>query len=118
MDRGETSNSPPYKEWWKQPLVGQTIDAKLNSIYEGLGEIQKLFIKKANEKPEQCLVRRRTQFNSITDPTKPGYPFISNMVITMHTIEDLEQEYDQANSSEEEKNLEKINQLQLQYNME
>jgi len=40
------------------------------------------------------------------------------MVITMHTIEDLEQEYDQANSSEEEKNLEKINQLQLQYNME
>jgi len=36
------------------------------------------------------------------------------MVSTMHTIEDLEQEYDQANSSEEEK----INQLQLQCNME
>jgi len=31
----------------------------------------------------------------------------------MRTIEDLEQEYDQANSSEEEKILEKINQLQL-----
>jgi len=36
----------------------------------------------------------------------------------MRTIEDLEQEYDQANSSEEEKILEKINQLQLQCNME
>jgi len=118
MDRGESSNSPPYKELWKQPLVGQTIDAKLNSIYKGLGEIQKLIIEKANEKPEQRLVRWRTQFNSITDPTKFGYPSISNMVSTMHTIEDLEQEYDQANSSEEEKILEKINQLQLQCNME
>jgi len=36
----------------------------------------------------------------------------------MCTIEDLEQEYDQANSSEEEKILDKINQLQLQCNME
>jgi len=33
------------------------------------------------------------------------------MVSTMHIIEDLEHEYDQANSSEEEQILEKINQL-------
>ena len=36
----------------------------------------------------------------------------------MRTIEDLEHEYDQANSSEAEQILEKINQLQLQCNME
>ena len=58
MDRGEPSNSLPYKELWKQSLTGQTIDAKLNSIYEGLGEIQKLIIEKVNDKPEQRLVRR------------------------------------------------------------
>jgi len=40
------------------------------------------------------------------------------MVSTLRTIEDLENEYDQANSSEEEKILEKINQLQLQCNMD
>jgi len=40
------------------------------------------------------------------------------MVSTMRTIEDLEQEYDQANSSEEEQILEKINELLLQCNME
>ena len=40
------------------------------------------------------------------------------MVTTMCTIEDLEQGYDQANSSEEDKILKKINQLQLQCNME
>jgi len=113
MDRAEGSNPPPYKELWKKPLVGQTIDAKLDSIYEGLGEIQKLIIEKSKEKPEQLLVRRRTQFNSVTNPTKPGYPSISNMVSTMRTIKDLEHEYDQANSSEEEQILEKINQLQL-----
>ena len=118
MDREESSNSPPYKELWKQTLVGQAIDAKLHSTYKGLGGIQKLIIEKAKEKREQRLVRRRTQFNSITDPTKPGYPSITNMVSTMRTIEDLEQEYDQANSSEEENILEKINQLQLQCNME
>ena len=94
MDRGESGNSPSYRELWKQSLVGQTIDVKLNSIYEGLGEIKKLIIDKAKEKPEQRLVRRGTQFNSITDPTKPGYPSISNMVRTMRTIEHLEQEYD------------------------
>ena len=105
MDRGESSNPPPYKELWKQSLTGQTIDAKLNNIYEGLGEIQKLIIEKVNDKPEQRLVRRRTQFKSIIDPTKPEYPSISNMVSTLRTIEDLENEYDQANSSEEEKNL-------------
>jgi len=118
MDRGESSNAPPYKELWKQSLVGQTIDAKLGSIYEGLGEVQKLIIDKAKEKPEQRLVRRRTEFNSIIDPTKLGYPSISNMVSTMCTIKDLEQAYDQANSSEEDIILEKINQLQLQCNME
>jgi len=36
----------------------------------------------------------------------------------MRTIEDLEQEFDQANSSEEEKILDKVNQLQLQCNIE
>jgi len=36
------------------------------------------------------------------DPTKPGYPSISNMVSTMRTIEDLKNEYNQAESSEEE----------------
>ena len=117
MDRGESSNAPPYKELWKQSLVGQTIDAKLDSMYEGLEEVQKLIIDKAKEKPEQRLVRRRTQLNSVIDPTKPGYPSISNMVSTMRTIEELEQD-DQANSSEEDKILEKINQLQLQCNME
>jgi len=118
MVRGESSDSLPCKELWKQSLVGQTIDAKLKSIYEGLGEVQKLIIDKAKEKPEQRLVRRRTQFNSIIDPTKPGYPSISNMVSTMPTIKDLEQVYDQANCSQEEKILDKINQLQLQCNME
>ena len=107
MDRGESSNTPPYKELRKQTLIGQTIDAKLDSIYEGLGEIQKLIIEKANENLGQRLVRRGMQFNSITDPTKPEYPSISHMVSTMLTIEDFEQEYDQANSSEEGKNLEK-----------
>ena len=57
MDGGESSNATPYKELWKQSLVGQTIDAKLNSIYEGLGKIQKLIMEKPNEKPEQHLVR-------------------------------------------------------------
>ena len=82
MDRGESSNTPPYKELWKQTLIGQTIDAKLDSIYERLGEIQKLIIEKANEKPGQRLVSRRTHFNSITDPTKSGYPSISCLLYT------------------------------------
>jgi len=56
MDRGEPSNSLPHKELWKHSLTGQTIDAKLDSIYEGLGEIQKLNIEKVNDKPEQRLV--------------------------------------------------------------
>jgi len=29
MDRAEGSNAPPYKELWKNPLIGQTIDTKL-----------------------------------------------------------------------------------------
>jgi len=118
MDKGECSKPLPYKELLKKPLVGQTIDVKLASIHEGLGEIQKLIIEKSKEKREQRLVRRRTQFNSVTDPTKPGYPSISNMVSTTRTIEDLEYECDQANSSDEEQILEKINRLKLQCNME
>ena len=102
MDSAEGSTSRPYKELWKKPLIGQTIDVKLDCICEGLGEIQKLSLKKSKEQPEQRLVRRRTQFNFVLDPTKPGYPFISNMVSTMRTIEDLENEYNQAESSEEE----------------
>jgi len=93
MDSTESSTPRPYKELWKKPLRGQTIDVKLDCIYEGLGEIQKLILDKSKEEPEQRLVKRRTQFNSVIDPTKPGYPSISNMVSTIRTIEDLENEY-------------------------
>ena len=117
MDSAESSIPQPYKQLWKKPLIGQTIDVKLDCIYEGLGEIQKLILEKSKEQPER-LVKRRTQFNSVIDPTKPGYPSISNMVSTMRTIEDLENEYNQAESSEDERILEQINQLQLQCNME
>jgi len=100
MDSEESNTSRPYKELWTKPLIGQTIDVKLDCIYEGLREIQKLILEKSKEQPEQRLVKRRTQFNSAIDPTKPGYPSISNMVSTMHTIEDLENECNQAESSE------------------
>ena len=103
MDSAESSTPCPCKELWKQPLIGQTIDVKLDCIYEGLGEIQKLILDKVKE---QRLVKRRMQFNSVIDPTKPGYQSISNMVSTMRTIEDLEKEYNQAESSEEERILE------------
>jgi len=93
MDSTESSTPRPYKELWKKPFRGQTIDVKLDCIYEGLGEIQKLILDKSKEEPEQRLVKRRTQFNSVIDPTKPGYPSISNMVSTIRTIEDLENEY-------------------------
>ena len=72
MDSAESSTSRPYKELWKKPLIGQIIDVKLDCIYEGLGEIQKLILEKSKEQPEQRLVKRRTQFNSVIDPTKPG----------------------------------------------
>jgi len=58
-----------------------------------------LILEKSKEQPEQRLVKRRTQFTSMIDPTKPGYPSVSNMVSTMRTIEDLENEYNQAESS-------------------
>jgi len=93
MDSAESSTSWPYKELWKKPLIGQTIDVKLDCIYEGLGEIQKLILKKSKGQLEQRLIKKLTQFNSVIDPTKPGYPSISNMVSTMRTIEDLENEY-------------------------
>ena len=40
------------------------------------------------------------------------------MVRTMYSSEELEQEYDQANSDEEEAILQQMNELQLQCNME
>jgi len=40
------------------------------------------------------------------------------MVRTFYSLEELEKEYDQANSKEEDEILDKINQLQLQCNME
>ena len=42
----------------EKPLIGQTIDVKLECIYEGLGEIQKLILEKSKEQPEQRLVKR------------------------------------------------------------
>jgi len=47
MDSAESSTSRPYKDLWKKPLIGQTIDVKLDCIYEGLGEIQKLILEKS-----------------------------------------------------------------------
>jgi len=58
MDSAESSTSRPYKELWKKPLIGQIIDVKLDCIYEGLGEIQKLILEKSKEQPEQRLVKR------------------------------------------------------------
>ena len=84
MDKASTSTETPYKELWKAPLIGQTIDAKLESIYEGLGEIQKLVLERTRPKDEQRIVRRRIHFNSSCDPTKPDYPSISNMGRTTH----------------------------------
>jgi len=40
------------------------------------------------------------------------------MVRTFYSLEELEQEYDQANSEEEEKILGRVNELQLQCNIE
>ena len=52
MDSTESSTPRPYKELWKKPLRGQTIDVKLDCIYEGLGEIQKLIRDRSKEEPE------------------------------------------------------------------
>jgi len=49
---------------------------------------------------------------------KPGHPSISNTIRTFYSLEELEQEYDQTNSDEEEEILGRINELQLQCNME
>jgi len=54
------------------PLVGQTLDAKLGSIYEGLGEIQKLVLERTKQINKQTIVRRRIKFNPSCDPVKPG----------------------------------------------
>jgi len=37
-------------------IVGQTLDAKLDSIYEGLGEIQKLVLERTKPTNEQRIV--------------------------------------------------------------
>jgi len=114
MDKASSSSNPPYKELWRTVLTGQTIDAKLESIYEGLGEVQKLSISRTTtQEDEQRIVRRGIRLNPSIDPTKPGYPSISNMVRTFYSLEELEKEYNQANSAEEDEILEKINQLQL-----
>ena len=111
IEKASSSSTLPYKELWKTGLTGQTIDAKLESIYEGLGEIQKLVISRTKDEDEQRIVRRRVRFNPSIDPTKPGYPSIANMVRTFYSLEELEKEYDQANSEEEAEILDKINHL-------
>ena len=52
MDSTESSTPRLYKELWKRPLRGQTMDVKLDCIYEGLGEIQKLIRDRSKEEPE------------------------------------------------------------------
>ena len=100
IEKASSSSTLPYKELWKTGLAGQTIDAKLESIYEGLGEIQKLVISRTKDEDEQRIVRRRVRFNPSIVPTKPGYPSITNMVRTFYSLEELEKEYVQANSEE------------------
>jgi len=51
---------------------------------------------------EQRIVQRRIKFNPLYDPMKPRYASISNMVRTFYSLEELQQEYDKANSKEEE----------------
>jgi len=111
MDKASTSAETPYTELWQTPLIGQTIDAKLESIYEELGEIQKLDLERTKPRDEQRSVCRRIHFNPSCDPTKPGYPSSSNMVRTFYSLEELGKEYDQANSEEEDEILERINEL-------
>ena len=88
------------------PLIEQTLDVKLDSIHEVLGEIHKLVLERAKPTKEQRIVQRRLNFNASCDPTKPGYPSISNIVRTFCSPEELEQQYDRANSEEEEEILE------------
>ena len=111
MDRASTSTEVPYKELWRTPVVGQTLDAMLDSIHEGLGEIQKLVLGRTKPINEQRIIRRRIKLNPSCEPIKPGYPSISNMVRMFYSREELEQEYDQANSEEEEEILGRINEL-------
>ena len=82
MDKRCSSSTLPFKELWKTGLIGQTIDAKLESIYKGLGEIQKLVISRTKDEDEQRIVRRRVRFNPSIDPTKPGYPSITCLLYT------------------------------------
>ena len=94
MDKASSSTDVPYKELWKIPLIGQTIDAKLDSIYEGLGQVQELVLDRTRSKDEQRIVQRKAHFDLACDPTKPGYPSISNIVRTFYLLEELEKEYD------------------------
>ena len=118
MSNTSTSSNPPYKELWKESIKGQTIDAKLDSIYEGLGEVQKLVLEQTLPSSEKRIVRRKVHFSPPGDPTKPGFPSITNMVRTFQTLEELEEAYNQATSDEETEILNRINELQLQCNME
>ena len=118
MSNTSTSSNSPYKELWKESIKGQTIDAKLDSIYEGLGEVQKLVLEQTLPSPEKRIVRRKVHFSPPGDPTKPGFPSITNMVRTFQTLEELEEAYNQANTDEETEILNRINELQLQCNME
>ena len=56
MDKASSSTDVPYKELWKLPLVGQTTDANLDSIYEGLEEVQKLVLDRTRSQDEQRIV--------------------------------------------------------------
>ena len=94
MSNTSTSSNAPYKELWTEPIKGQTIDAKLDSIYEGLGEVQKLILEQTRPSPEKRIVRRKVHFSPPGDPTKPGFPSITNMVRTFYSLEELEKEYD------------------------
>jgi len=55
-------------------LAGQTIDAKLESIYEGLGDIQKLVIERTENENEQRIVQRRVHLIHHVIPLNQGIP--------------------------------------------
>ena len=75
MGTASTSMEMPYKELWKIPLVGQTLDVKLNSIYEGLGEIQKLVLDRTKSENEQRLFEGEyISVHLATQPNQGSHP--------------------------------------------
>ena len=77
-----------------------------------------MVLERTKPKDKQRIVRQRIHFKPMCDLTKPGYPSISNMVRTLYSLEEIERECDQANSEEDDEISERIDQLQLQCNME